>query len=234
MLPDAPWSLSGEVVVALVRRPVGDAARLPEGLRPMPGPALLWAGHWAQTPVGPFSELGLAIPARLGLRPGFCVTVSTVTAPEARIAGRLSWGVPRDLGALRWVALGQTRSLWWEERDIHVHAELRRTRSPFALTIRGIQRRADGPVLVPTKASGWLRRARIRVSAPADDPLAELAGERRGWLLAGRQVVLSPARHPSGLLGSLLAPVRAPEAGLTPRLAPPRTDRVGEPDGTVG
>jgi hypothetical protein len=42
MLPEAPWSLTGEVVVAFVRRPQeGDAAALPAGLRPLRGPTVV-------------------------------------------------------------------------------------------------------------------------------------------------------------------------------------------------
>lgn len=212
MLPEAPWSLSGEVVMAFVPRPAGgDAAALPPGLLPLPGPAVLWAGHWAQTPVGPFTELAVAVPARLGLRPGLCITMSVVNNAEARLAGRLGWGMPRQLGSLRWLASGAQRTLGWAERDIEVQAEVRPGAGPFTKGIRGLQRRSDGPVVVPARLSGWIRRARVTIDVAAADGLEGLAGSRRGWIVSGRSLVLEPSRRPSGLLRTFLAPAAAPE-----------------------
>ncbi len=212
MVPVAPWSLSGEVVVVLVSRPSGgDAAVLPPGLRRLPGPAVMWAGHWAQTPVGPFSELAVAVPARLGLRPGLCITMSVVNNAEARLAGRLGWGMPRQLGSLRWLAIGPQRTLGWSERDIEVRAEIRPGAGPFTKALRGLQRRSDGPVIVPARLSGWIRRARVHVEVPPGDELEPLAGPRRGWVISGRALVLEPSRRPTGLLRTFLAPSAAPE-----------------------
>jgi hypothetical protein len=212
MLPDAPWSLTGEVVVAFVRRPAGgDAALLPVGLKPLPGPAVLWAGHWAQTPVGPFTELAVAVPARLGLRPGLCITMSVVNNAEARLAGRLGWGMPRQLGSLRWLAVGPQRTLGWSDRDLEVRAEVRPGAGPFTKAIRGLQRRSDGLVIVPARLTGWIRRASVTVDVPADDGLAPLGGARRGWIISGRTLVLEPSRRPTGLLRTLVAPRLEPE-----------------------
>jgi len=212
MLPQAPWTLSGEVVVTLVRRPEGEAAALPAGLQALPGPAVLWAGHWAQTPVGPFTELALAVPARLGLRLGLCITMSVVNNAEARLAGRVGWGMPRQLGGLRWLALGSQRTLEWTDRDVQVRAEVRPGAGPFTKTIRGLQRRGDGPVVVPARLSGWIRRARVTIEVPPGDGLEPLAGSRAGWIVSGRSLVLEPSRRPSGLLRTLLAPTAVPEA----------------------
>ena len=211
MLPAAPWSLSGEVVVALVSRPTGEAGVLPAGLKPLPGPAVLWAGHWAQTPVGPFTELALAVPARLGLRPGLCITMSVVNNADARLAGRLGWGMPRDLGSLRWLALGSQRTLRWTERDLEVRAEIRPGAGPFTKALRGLQGRSDGPVIVPARLTGWIRRARVTIDVEAGDGLEPLAGSRRGWVVSGRSLVLEPSRLPTGLLRTLMAPLAAPE-----------------------
>ena len=216
MLPAAPWSLSGEVVVAFVPRPTGgDAAVLPAGLQPLPGPAVVWAGHWGQTPVGPFTELAVAVPARLGLRPGLCITMSVVNNADARLAGRVGWGMPRQLGSLRWLAVGPQRTLTWSERDIQVGAEVRPGAGPFTKALRGLQRRRDGPVVVPARLSGWIRRARVTIDVPPGDGLGTLAGSRRGWIISGRTLVLEPSRRPSGLLRTLLAP--AAPTGTAPR-----------------
>jgi hypothetical protein len=178
----------------------------------MPGPAVLWAGHWAQTPVGPFSELAVAIPARLGARIGLCVTFSVVTNADARMAGRLGWGLPRQLGDLRWVATGPGRRLEWWDREIEVTAQTRRISAPFAAALRAIQRGGDGPLIVPTRLRGWVRRADVMISVEPGDGLEELRAEQRGWLVSGRQVVLEPSRAPSGFWRTrLIAP--APVAG---------------------
>ncbi len=213
MLPDAPWSLTGEVVVALVRRPRGgDAGALPAGLQPLPGPAVVWAGHWAQTPVGPFTELAVAVPARLGLRPGLCITISVVNNSDARMAGRLGWGMPRQLGSLRWLATGPQRTLAWADRDIEVRAEVRPGAGPFTKAWKGLQRRSDGLVVVPARLSGWIRRAHVTIEVPDGDGLAPIGGSRGGWVISGRTLVLEPSRRPTGLRGTFLAPRLEPEA----------------------
>lgn len=212
MQPEAPWSLSGEVVVALVRRPRrGDVGALPAGLQPLPGPAVVWAGHWAQTPVGPFTELAVAVPARLGLRPGLCITMSVVNNAEARMAGRLGWGMPRQLGSLRWLAVGPQRTLGWADRDIEVRAEVRPGAGPFTKAWLGLQRRSDGLVVVPARLTGWIRRARVTIDVPSDDALQPMGGSRRGWIISGRTLVLEPSRRPTGLLRTFVAPRVEPE-----------------------
>src|SRR5438874_3776325 len=72
-VPHAPWALVGECLVAAAR--VRGGARkfgYPRGIRPLPGPAFLFAIRYTASPVGPFLELAVARPASLGLRPGFC------------------------------------------------------------------------------------------------------------------------------------------------------------------
>lgn len=212
MLPEAPWTLTGEVILAVVRRPAGGVNfALPHGLQPLPGPVVVWAGHWAQTPVGPFSELAVAVPARMGLRLGLCVTLSVVNNADARMAGRVGWGMPRQLGSLRWLAIGPKRTLAWAERDIEVRAEVRPGVGPFTKAWQGLQHRSDGLVVVPARLSGWIRRARVTIDVPAGDGLEPIAGSRGGWIISGRTLVLEPSRRPKGWLRTLVAPRLAPE-----------------------
>ena len=213
MLPDAPWTLSGEIIVARLRRPDGVAGALPKGLKPIPGPAIMCAGHWAQTPVGPFSELGVAVPARVGARPGLCVVLSVVTAPEARVAGRMAWGLPRQLGAIRWTAVGSRRTLVWEDGGVEVTAVVRGGSFPAGGPFRGLQRRSDGRVIVPIRMFGWVRRAGVAVASSTDE-LRWLTSPKKGFLISGRQLVMSPARQPRGKWRSLLAPVPQTEPGV--------------------
>src|SRR3954449_6381437 len=91
-VPDAPWALVGECMLALIparvrRRRDGWERRMPPGVAWMPGTALLIVLRYSDSPVGPFVELAVAEPARLGLRTGFCVTTSVVSAPPAKVGG---------------------------------------------------------------------------------------------------------------------------------------------------
>jgi hypothetical protein len=156
--------------------------------------------------------MAVAVPARLGLRPGLCITMSVVNNADARMAGRLGWGMPRQLGSLRWLAIGPQRTLSWAERAIEVKAEARPGAGPFTKGLRGLQRRSDGLVVVPARLSGWIRRARVTIDVPEGDGLEPIAGSRRGWIISGRTLVLEPSRRPSGLLRTFVAPHLEPEA----------------------
>src|SRR3954465_14703323 len=114
--PHAPWKLLGDCVTGLARRPRGGA--LPAGLRPLLGPAVVIAARYQESPVGPYSEMVVAEPARLGLRPGLCATTIVVDSPAARVGGRVNWGFPKELGTLLWEREGDERSLRWVERSM--------------------------------------------------------------------------------------------------------------------
>jgi Acetoacetate decarboxylase (ADC) len=226
----APWRLQGSAVVAFTRRPGaadgpgGVADGLPEGLRPLPGPSLLVACSFPDSPVGPYVELSVASPARLGLRPGLCLTTAVVNRPDARVGGVVNWGFPKELGTLSWSLLAEEDGVRvaWDERAVVVTAVPRRRSGllslfslPVLVPLRAVQRRADGPVVVPGRLRGWARPSWVTISTPAGDPLALLAGRRRGFYLAGVRLVIDPARHPSGLTSTLRAPLRAPEPALS-------------------
>src|SRR3954467_11843845 len=90
-VPPAPGALAGECLVALVWGSGGGARRsgYPKGIRPLPGPTLVVGVRYTASPVGPFLELAVGQPARLGLRPGLCFTLSAVSSAPARVGGRL-------------------------------------------------------------------------------------------------------------------------------------------------
>jgi hypothetical protein len=212
--PVAPWELAGECIVAVVRPPA-DRPPLPVGLHPVPGPLVVTATRFTESPVGPYLELSVAEPARVGARIGLCMTLMVVDSPESRLAGRLNWGLPKQLGTLRWLADGDERTLAWEDRDVVVRGVPAGPSVPMIAPIRSLQRRTDGVVVIGGRLRGQARPARIEITAPDADGLAGLAGPHRGMVLSGLRMVLSPARRPAGLTATLRAPLRAAEPALS-------------------
>jgi hypothetical protein len=172
------------------------------------------AVRYSDSPVGPYFELSIGEPARLGARPGLCLTTMVVTNAEARIGGRLNWGFPKEVGSLRWRSVDDERVIVWEERGIVVRGRPLGRPLPVLVPLRALQRRGDGPVVVPGRLRGRAHLARVELEVPHDDVLAPLAGPHRGVLLTGMRFVIAPARLPSGLTSTLRAPLRAPEPAL--------------------
>lgn len=209
----APWTLAGESIVGLA----GGARRLgplPAGLAHVPGPMLVVASRITASPVGPYLELAVGEPARLGLRVGWCFTTLVVDSADSRSGGRANWGFPKELGTLVWDRDGADRQLRWVERDIAVRATPRRWRLPALVPVRAVQRRRDGPVLVPGRLRGLARLAAVTVTAPDADQLAPVVGVHRGVTVDGMRFVVRPARTPFGVASSLRAPLASPEAAL--------------------
>ena len=74
-----------------------------------------------------------------------------------------------------------------------------------------MQRRSDGPVVLPRRLWALARAAKVTIDVA--DPLSVreadvgwLAGSHRGLVLSAARVVASMARHPAGMLSSLRAP----------------------------
>ncbi|MFN2506209.1 MAG: acetoacetate decarboxylase family protein [Acidimicrobiales bacterium] len=212
--PHAPWSLTGECIVAWARGP-GGRSDLPGDLHPLPGPCWLTAARFDQSPVGPYLEFAVGEPARLGARPGLCITTMVVDSTDSRAGGRVNWGFPKELGTLSWESRDEERIFHWEQRAISIRAVPSKPAVPVVFPMRALQRRADGMVVVPGRMWGRGRLSRVEVQVPADDPLASLAGSHRGILVSGLHLVVDPARHPAGLTATFRAPLRAPEPALS-------------------
>ena len=212
--PHAPWALAGERLLTRISDGFGDR-HLPEGIHRLPGPGVAVAARYDDSPVGPYLELSIGAPARVGMRPGVCITTMVVNSAESRIGGRLNWGFPKELGTLRWAVDGAERALTWEERGIALRAVPAGPAVPVVIPLVALQRRSDGPVIVRGRVRGLARMARVEISVPADDPLAACAGVSRGALVAGLRVVVDPARHPKGRTATFRAPLRAPEPALS-------------------
>jgi hypothetical protein len=173
------------------------------------------AARYQESPVGPYSEMLVAEPARLGLRPGLCVTTIVVDSPAARVGGRLNWGFPKELGSLVWERDGEERGLRWVERGMVVRGRPSGPVVPVFIPIRNLQRRGDGPVVVPARVRGRGHVARVHVELGDNDPLVWLAGQHRGLVVDGLHFTLDPARLPAGLTSTLRAPLTAPEPAMS-------------------
>lgn len=176
------------------------------------GPSLLLAARYTTSPVGPYIEMGVAEPARLGVRPGWSVTVMGATSADARVAGQMSWGFPKQLADLTWDDDGSEIRVSWPDRGLVLRAWRGRMRVPVWLPTRSLQHRADGPVVIPGSMRGWMRPSRALVE-PSDGPESWLAGPHRALMMDGARFVTEVARLPSGALSTLRAPLRAPEPG---------------------
>jgi hypothetical protein len=176
---------------------------------------MIRATSYTDSPVGPFIELVVAEPAHLGLRPGWATVSMAVSNQDARLAGRLSWGYPTELATLTWHGDGRSRQLVWEERELVITASLVEPPLPLLLPVLGLQRRADGPVVVPGRLRGIARYAKVEVKVPdGNGALSLLAGRHAGLAISGLKLLRRPSRRPTGLLATLSAPLRAPDPGL--------------------
>ena len=187
---------------------------VPAGIRRVPGPALIVAARYDGSPVGTHLELAIGEPARMGTRLGWCMATMVVDSAEARAGGRAEWGFPKELGTLVWGRDGEERTLRWAERGVTVRGIPTRWRLPVLVPVRALQRRTDGPVVVPGRLRGLARLARVEVDVPAVDVLAPVVGTHRGCTVDGMRFVVRGARHPFGLTSSLRAPLAPPEPAL--------------------
>ena len=209
----ARWALYGESVVALVgARPTNLV--LPRSLHRLPGPALIVAERFTDSPVGAFTVLSVGVPVRLGLRPAWHYFISVISSPEARRMGRAYWGFPFQTGTISWMSEGRMTRIRWEEQELSFNAFASRKPLPFVLPVRSAQIRSDGPVVVPEWSRGIAHRSRISISAAEQSPGAFLHGEHKGFCISGLHIRRSPARVPFGLFSSLRAPMRNPEPGV--------------------
>lgn len=197
---------------------------MPPGLAPAPGPWLLVGSRYSGSPAGPYLELAAAQPARIGLRPGWCVQRMVVDSPAALVGGRLQWGLPKQLAHLRWRAEGAERELVWEEAGVTLRGRASGLPLPGLLPVRTLQRRGDGPVVVPGQVRGKARWSWVSLeldeAAPDGGPggdsggLAPLAGRHPGVVIAGMQLVIREARTPAGIVATIRAVEPVPTAAV--------------------
>jgi hypothetical protein len=222
-LPPPPWRLEGDAIVAFTAAPQAERGRLPAGARALPGPGLVFAISYSSSPVGPYLETVVCIPAWYLGRPGFCVTTIAVDSEPALWAGLDFWGYPKVLGTMEWDSDGPVRELRWKERDLVVRAKGAARAVPAATIVPTVQALPDGGgAFTGLRIVGRLAPARIEIEAPEAGPLAGLAGRHRGSVASGmRMSVPRPA-----LLGSASPHTAAALAGEVP-LPAYRPEQIG-------
>ena len=219
--------LRGEGLLAWTRRPEAAAAPLPPGLRPLKGPTAVMAMSYDDTPVGTYRELSVAVPARLGLRPVLCTVAMVVSSAKARLECRERWGLPAELGDLRWWASADERELVWDDGGLLLRGEGHGRAVGMVAPLRWVQWRPGGPVVLPRRLWARTRRARCWVDVETGHDLAWAAGPHPGLAIQGARVVAGAARRPAGLLSSVpwreRVTVPSPEpAGGAATMASPR------------
>lgn len=191
-----PWTLEGEVVVAVVARGARDVRG---GVGdPLPGPVLVLAANWATTPVGPYRELAVAAPTRTGLRPAWTVTTMVVDSEASQRDGRRNWGMPKQLGRLDWRPSADRPLLSWVERSVSVACGPSWRFGPALPVLAPVpllQQRDGAPVTATARVRARARPAWVEVSAPAGDELAGLAGRHLGAHLPRVRLWLGPAEE---------------------------------------
>lgn len=209
----APWTLAGTSLTALARWR-GPGPDLPSPLHPLPGPAVVAALNVTESPVGPYRQLMIGVPARLGVRPGWYLAVAVVDSAAAESGARLNWGFPARPATLRWIQDGRRTEVAWVERDLTIRATAHGPPLPTMVPLRFLGRRGDGPVVVPGRVRGLGRLARCTVGALPGDELAALGGRHPALAVGSLRFLLRPARAPVGRASTLVAPLRAPEPAL--------------------
>lgn len=181
----------------------------------MAGPWLVAGARYTGSPVGPYTELAVAQPARIGLRFGWCVQLMAVDSAESRVGGRIHWGFPKELATLRWEEDGAARVLTWEERGVVVRGRPLGPPWPALVPVRALQQRGEEPVVVPGRLRGLARFARVEVEVEdADDELVALAGRHPGAAVRGMQLVVRECRTPATVVVGLRAAPRVPKAAV--------------------
>ncbi len=227
----SPWALFGEGMIGFARHRRRRFSDLPKGMHRVPGPIVILAERFVDSPAGPFVCLSIGEPVRVGLRIGMHFGISVINSEPALKAGEEHWGFPHELGSLRWWSEAGVRSVVWAERDIQVRATIKGRPLPLLFPVSSLQARAGGPVVVPSRFQSLVRRSSIEVIiTDPDDPLAPLAGRHRGFTLSGLAMHRRAVKRATGWLNPLRGVLKAPEpgvAGMPTSLGRPRRSLTG-------
>jgi len=169
-----PWRLRGRGFVFAYRFPEAFArahadALLREGYRGGPGAVMLV--DYTESPVGPYRELlFLAGRFRAGAATAFTIPRILVSSDASVRAGRVNWGLPKELARFEWEREGGRRErVRVEDADgLLLEAVVERGVLPFPvicppwpLPFTLVQPWEDGAWLTTLRGAGVGRRARL-------------------------------------------------------------------------
>ena len=199
---------------------------LPDGIDTAPGPTAVAAVRYTDSPVGPFLQLMVLVPARLGAHFGWSAVRGRGRQARRRRRPQPSSGIPASQGELRWFARDGVRQLLWEDRDLSVKARGAASACPWSMPHRQCRPAPTDRWSCPDRRWGLFRPGPRHHRGQPARRLDRLIGRHLGATVDGVHRTGRPARTPVGLL----APLRGPGPG--PRAIPGLIDRVQlvEPD----
>lgn len=195
--PGAPWRVRADIVLWWHRASRDARELLPPELRDRPvRPATQWMlVRYADTPVGPYSEL-IASPVMLRSPTAMHVPFIAVDSLTSVHAGRAHWALPKVLARFAWSSDSRCEVTSGEPVDPgwRVAVDVRRGPLPIPMLGKGRQQQVRAGVVVTSRshmrALGWL--SHIRVDGAGDGPLGTLIrpGRHRGIVMRGARLTV--------------------------------------------
>ncbi len=183
----SPRGFEGEALILLVRL----------SLRPR----FLAALHHLRSPVGPSvelvaGELGMPFSRRRGLKQTTLAVCGGMVPPG------------EEPVSLKWWSHGPEREVIWEERELRIRAHVTWTGVNVNVPSRILHPGWPGDEThPPARLPARLRRARVEIDVPRDDPLLGWLGGRCPGILLS---TTSPVTHGSPSWARLPRPMQAP------------------------
>ena len=155
--------------------------------------------QYAETPVGPYSEVMGAVSVDGGVLPRVHIPFIAVDSLPSVHAGRAHWALPKVPAAFTWTGPGEVRAQadnWWISARV-VHSSVR---IPLIGRSTTAQVRPGGDIGVSsTGMRGWARVVTVQVDVDPDASFASwlVSGRHRGVLVTGARLSMSAARWSS-------------------------------------
>lgn len=195
--PGAPWRVTMSALLWRHRARPESAQAVAAPLQAKAG-GITSAGfvRYAETPVGPYSEVMGSVAINGGLLPRVHIPFIAVDSLPSVHAGRTNWALPKVPASFTWTGAEQVRADgdgWW------ITARLVGTgpRIPLLGRSTNAQVRPDGRVgLSSTGMRGWARVVTLDVDVDPDASFASwlCTGRHRGVLVTKARLTMSAPR----------------------------------------
>jgi hypothetical protein len=185
--PPAPWHCVADALVWVQRCGPDVGSVLPAGLRRGTAATTLVGAlvRYTDSPVGPYSELLVAVLLRTGLRLALHTPFMVVDSLPSLRAGRASWALPKSLATFEG---GPGAADGWGARadgwSVHARSRPHGPRLPLRAALHGVQVRPDQALGHYRAAiSGSARPCHVEVDVTARQSLSR-------WMPPGRHLGL--------------------------------------------